>query len=322
MSLKVEGQSCPVCHAYLFDEDDIVYCPECGAPHHRDCYNSIGHCALEADHGTQREYSFENQQRLAQEKQQTSEGKAPNEKQSGENEILCPYCRELYCASEPRCPKCGNLNIAASRGYAIPDPLGGTPADMDIGDSVTAKEAAAFVLSNSHRYVPKFARIKMGNVASWNWAAFLVPEGWFLFRKMHRVGIVVILLTVAFSLCTIPFMNEFNLLMEASGSTALNPIEYYSHMLSQSANVSAGPLILAGISSLLQLIMHIICGLFGDSIYRRHTLSTIKTLKEQGCDIQEELRKQGNVNVLLFLIGIMISSNLPQILYLFATSFF
>ena len=23
MSLKVEGQSCPVCHAYLFDEDDF-----------------------------------------------------------------------------------------------------------------------------------------------------------------------------------------------------------------------------------------------------------------------------------------------------------
>ena len=47
MSLNTEGVSCVRCHAYLFPEDDIVYCPVCGAPHHRECYNQLGHCALE-----------------------------------------------------------------------------------------------------------------------------------------------------------------------------------------------------------------------------------------------------------------------------------
>ena len=56
MSLSVEGQKCPVCHAYLFDDDDVVFCPICGAPHHRDCYNAIGHCALEDKHGTDEQY--------------------------------------------------------------------------------------------------------------------------------------------------------------------------------------------------------------------------------------------------------------------------
>ena len=32
MSLNTEGVSCVRCHAYLFPEDDIVYCPVCGAP--------------------------------------------------------------------------------------------------------------------------------------------------------------------------------------------------------------------------------------------------------------------------------------------------
>lgn len=36
---------CPVCKKQFEDGDDIVVCPECGTPHHRECYNSIHHCA-------------------------------------------------------------------------------------------------------------------------------------------------------------------------------------------------------------------------------------------------------------------------------------
>ena len=43
MSQNENKISCAVCNAYLFEEDDVVYCPVCGAPHHRECYNSIGH---------------------------------------------------------------------------------------------------------------------------------------------------------------------------------------------------------------------------------------------------------------------------------------
>ena len=56
MGVTVEGQKCPVCDAYLFDNDDVVFCPECGAPHHRECYHSIGHCAFESTHGTEQQY--------------------------------------------------------------------------------------------------------------------------------------------------------------------------------------------------------------------------------------------------------------------------
>lgn len=326
MSLKVEGLSCPVCHAYLFDEDDIVFCPVCGAPHHRDCYNAIGHCALEADHGTEREYSREKQQRLVEEKQREEQEKKQAEEtkqaQREENEILCPYCRELYPANAPRCPKCGNMNMVASRGYAMPDPLGGTPADMDIGDKVTAKEAASYVLSNSHRYIPKFARIKMGNKVSFNWAAFLFPEGWFLYRKMYTVGIVMLVLTVIFSLCSMPFVTEFNILMDASGVTAAQFFEYYAEMAKQALNVSLPSTILAGVSAVLQIVMHIICGLFADAIYRKSVINGVKEMKEEKAATGEERSRRGNVNPLLFFAGLMVSSYVPSILYIIATSLF
>ena len=56
MSLNDQNQTCALCHAYLFAEDDVVYCPECGAPHHRECYNKLNKCALEELHGTENQY--------------------------------------------------------------------------------------------------------------------------------------------------------------------------------------------------------------------------------------------------------------------------
>lgn len=51
-----EGYICPVCKQKFKENDDIVACPECGAPHHRECWKQEGHCHFAADHGTQRQW--------------------------------------------------------------------------------------------------------------------------------------------------------------------------------------------------------------------------------------------------------------------------
>ena len=48
---KNVGKTCPVCKKTFVESDDIVVCPECGTPHHRSCYASIGRCALSSKHG-------------------------------------------------------------------------------------------------------------------------------------------------------------------------------------------------------------------------------------------------------------------------------
>ena len=45
--MNYKGVSCPVCGQPFQEGDDIVVCPECGAPHHRACYKQLGHCAME-----------------------------------------------------------------------------------------------------------------------------------------------------------------------------------------------------------------------------------------------------------------------------------
>lgn len=42
---------CPVCDKQFKKGDDVVVCPECGAPHHRECYEKEGHCHFADKHG-------------------------------------------------------------------------------------------------------------------------------------------------------------------------------------------------------------------------------------------------------------------------------
>jgi hypothetical protein len=45
-----ENEKCPVCDKLFTSDDDIVICPRCGTPHHRECYNQLGHCANSDKH--------------------------------------------------------------------------------------------------------------------------------------------------------------------------------------------------------------------------------------------------------------------------------
>ena len=52
-----EGQACPVCGKAFEETDDIVSCPECGAPHHRACWLAAGHCHFADRHGTPEQWT-------------------------------------------------------------------------------------------------------------------------------------------------------------------------------------------------------------------------------------------------------------------------
>ena len=72
------NEKCPVCGKEFRQEDDIVVCPDCGTPHHRECYKQLGHCAHAEKHG-----SFEWKESIP--------GAVPNaapETTSGANEVV------------------------------------------------------------------------------------------------------------------------------------------------------------------------------------------------------------------------------------------
>ncbi len=299
MSLNIEGEKCALCKSYLFKEDDIVYCPECGAPHHRECYNSIGKCAFSENHGTEFEYKKP--------KSEESESAAEAER---EGSVKCGMCGEAYPLEEDYCPNCHTVN-ALKIGASMPfDLLGGVPKDMDLGAGVKAQEAKRFVFSNTHRYIPKFAAMTMGKRASWNWFAFLIPCGWFLSRKMYGLGALIGALTVAFSMLLFPFNNALNQLDTAS----LNPYELMPFITENMELIGKTAFIVAIVGSVLSFALRIFSGLFGDCFYRRHTIETVSRLKRESDDLETDMRKKGGVSIIWMLIGFFAVQYLPALI--------
>lgn len=312
MSIDLKGQQCPVCKAYLFEDDDVVFCPTCGAPHHRECYQKIGHCALEELHGTEFEYGKAKAQ-------QNTEEKREEPKENNEQKVLCPFCYNEYPSEMRSCPHCGRVNAVSGFGVGF-DPLGNVPADFKISEEVSAKEAAKFVLSASNRYVPKFAKFSAGSKISWNWAAFLLPEGWALHRKMTKLGVISIALIVIAALFRIPMYMEYETIVESFSGQAT--METYAAIASQLANTSAIVQILSFVAFGLELATRFFLALFGDYLYYKYTLNTLKEIKqENAADFDEQVSKRGGSNLFLLLLGVLVASYLPQVLMYVANLF-
>lgn len=272
---------CVVCHAYLFEEDDVVYCPECGAPHHRECYNSIGKCGLAQHHGTENQYDKLKQEQPQEEPEQNGKEQTSYEEQP-------PFTQSPFGQ------------------YTTIDFLGGVKPQTVIEDGVTAKDAAKFVVSNTMRYIPKFVR---GRKTSWNFLGFISPCGWFLSRKMYKNGIIAGVIDLIAYLLSIPFMN-----VAYSGQGMASTSEAVVEMLkSQEPNI----LFLGLIGSLLAIALRVLTGIFGDWIYRKHVIGSIKDIKAKSEDIETDYRKRGGVNIFLFLVGWMVPQYIASFIWMF-----
>ena len=312
MSLKTEGVTCVRCHAYLFDDDDVVYCPVCGAPHHRECYNELGHCALEALHGTDKQYD---KRKAAEETVPADEAERGHTGENAEGEITCQMCHESYDFSLNACPKCGAPNVAKAGGSFVNfDFLGGVPADCDIGEGVTAEEAKRLVAANTPRYIPKFAVLNKKNRASWNWMAFLFPCEWMLSRKMYKNGVAAGLLTVIASILYLPLSNAIYNLGYVGNETYTDIIGNAAEHIS---DIGAAVMVFAVLGFVLNLAIRIVSGVFGDYLYKTYTIDTVKLIRAESDDADYDYRKRGGVNMFLFLIGFMAVEYLPSIIAIF-----
>ena len=295
---------CAYCGAYLFDDDDVVFCPDCGAPHHRECYNENGACALSHTHGTNEQYDSNNNEVYI---------KPDSSNSDNREKVKCPMCGTVYNKEENNCPSCGvPQGTRFNRSAFMFDFLGGVPADMDLGDGVTADEAKQFVFSNTVRYIPKFAAVKMGKKASFNWFAFLFPGPWLLSRKMYLLGALVTVLQIAFTMVLIPFVLSVNTFIpdEISSYT-----EVYNIIYQNLDKIGRFVIISSFISTVLNGITHFVFGILGDFIYRNHVIKSIKDIKLNSEDREEDFRKKGGVSFFLFVIGLLAVEFLPQILY-------
>ncbi len=305
MSYSVKGASCARCKAYLFDEDEVVVCPICGAPHHRDCYDAIGHCALEELHGTENQYNPETARTQSEENQFKQE---PPQNDFNKDTFGGGYSNNPYRQSG-----FNNSPFGASP-FTNFDFLGGVPKDYKLSENVTAEDAKKFVVSNTHRYIPKFASFFGKKKASWNWLAFLFPVPWLFCRKMYSLGFFAGFFKIISTLLSFPLMEKLSQLgVMNSGTYPQMMRELYTIMPSLPKEL----IIITLISSLLNIAIMVVTGILGDYWYKKHTISSIEKIKRDSADQSESYRKKGGVNIFWFYLAYMALQIVPNIIISF-----
>lgn len=317
MSHDTENKQCQVCKGYLFEDDDIVICPVCGAPHHRDCWQTLGHCGLEADHGTDRQYN----KRMAEE-QADSEAESKNTetrvcghcgRASNSHEgDFCPYCGQPYGSAAPHTPNGAGPHVFVGGMPFNPNSYGGIPKDSKIED-VKVEHAAKFVGSNAQRYIPRFATLTRHSKGSWNWAAFLSPEAWCFSRKMYLYGVFYLFIALASGLCIYPFQVEYSRLISESAEQVYSS---YNFLVNNVGAFSWTAWIMAAAGVVLNLIPRIICGRMGDWCYRGFTLENVRkiTADPNTEDLDLKLTRSGNLNIFAMMLVLLAVNYVPSLI--------
>lgn len=203
------GKKCPVCSLNFHDDDDIVVCPECGAPYHRSCYEQTGKCIFQNLHSPDKDWRD-----FIADDDADDETPTDGEQQTAGVKV-CPFCGFQNGQDNISCENCGRPlftqtpNGADSDGQppfpnvnGIPiiiDVMGGVKPDDDF-DGVKGSELAKYVKANTLYYMPIFKRIKTQNKSRFNFAAFLFGGGWMLYRKRYGLGVFLTLVMLVLSL--------------------------------------------------------------------------------------------------------------------------
>lgn len=237
--MRYENEICQGCGKIMHENEDIVVCPECGTPQHRECYNAEHKCVNEHLH----EDGFEWRPKHSDEKKEFTTEVTEGEK------IVCPFCRHENDADAKECSNCGQPFELFGRSifpsgeqnypsveeesresqYAYKPPFEvETPKESEnqyyapVGNSFasSADEGESFnfngyVLHNEidgiknkdlalylRTSVPKY-HDKFNKISNgrrtFNWAAFFFTPYWFFYRKLVKPGIIFMSLTLLLS---------------------------------------------------------------------------------------------------------------------------
>lgn len=167
--MNYKNYKCPICDNQFTEEDDVVVCPECGTPHHRECYTENGKCANWDKHGTNEPIEVEF---VDVEQDETVEETIPEtESNDNKNENPQQIVQEIFHEMN------NSSNVMLN------------------GKHVSFYEAA--IGKNQKYYIPRFMLIdKTQKKVSWNVAAFFVPLAWCIYRKMYKFAAIILALYV------------------------------------------------------------------------------------------------------------------------------
>ncbi|MBR6531388.1 MAG: DUF2628 domain-containing protein [Clostridia bacterium] len=305
-------KKCDGCAEIMHEGEDIVVCPECGTPQHRECYNKNNACVnahLHAEGFDWREANI-----------------TPEEPKPAEPAVnSVPVFDAANGIPEI------NLPIFNAESIVIDNKVVSTNTEVS---GIKVKDALTYIQVNANRYIKKFIRHENKKTfLSWNWGAFFFTPAWFFYRKLYKAGAFFLTFAVAATLVVLPYTNiiaeateTLNPLMETVYVTLLaffkdmNDTTANAFMAASEAYMTAFRPILPYVLAVDALTFVLPCtasAVMANTLYRNKMLDDIRIAKKATSDpnIQRySMLRRGGVSIFAGLAALMAESYLPSII--------
>lgn len=347
--MNYENHPCPHCGRPLRFEDDVVVCPDCATPQHRECWMENGHCVNEELHSSGYVWNANQSNNSKNETESAADsvfckicgsenpkdalhcgncGALMGEKENSENGTVCGFCGEENNSNAPRCKNCGaplgagipfiNENPYLERTGVAPDELIG---------GMRAGDIALYTQSGTKRYLPKFKRIANGKKLSFNFASFFFAPYWFFYRKLYKAGMFFIVLFACASLILSGFSSD---IIEASGPylELIESFDYENATEEEYAEFTdeiekSGTEMLQKVAKPMTVVVsvdlftHLLCALLADRLYYKKIKEDLKLIDDSVPE--KNMRKavisrRGGLSLIAFLASLMGYNSLVQLL--------
>ena len=337
--MNYENLTCLHCGKPMHDGEDIVVCPVCATPQHRECWMQAGHCANDSLHASGYVWQRENS---AHSDADASEPSADSKichicgSENPHDSLHCGNCGALFGEvknENPVCGNCGTKNdsdarhckncgapLIAQGGFFNGDPYMRSSEfkeDEIIADQ-KAGELAMYIQASAHRYLRKFRRFADGKKFSINFAAFFFAPYWFFYRKLYKPGIffVVLFATVSMMLSGITadftahadeFLSKYGYFdYESATEEEIASFEAeFEKGMDEFYNKVKKP---AAIIAAVNFGMSLIAALVADRLYYKKTLEDMKMISDT---VREEnmrkllIARKGGLSALAFAASVL-----------------
>ncbi|MBQ6624420.1 MAG: DUF2628 domain-containing protein [Clostridia bacterium] len=321
--MRYENEKCVVCGELFKEGDKIVVCPDCGTPHHRECYENNGECACEKLHNDGYVWKKSDDEIL----NQTNENPISND---NNEKKICPFCgtendKRAFVCVQCRAPLLEIEKQYQSQHIMIDGECVSTQEFIDSDNTVNVGQASVYIKSNKERFIKSFLKAKFTKGRQkFNWAAFFFNPYWFFYRKMYAPGALFAGLNIAAMLFFMSLVNRcfpeaINYLASVMQQEKIDYniiLEQYKEYFLLGATNNPQLYSIVNVFPIIFLIINIVAGFVANKLYLnkiKKDVLRIRSIARNKDSLTTYLYAKGGTSVFSVLFAVLAIDMLTQL---------